>query len=207
MYAKYGKRALDIALAGTGAVILFVPILFIVLVIKLDSRGPVLFRQPRYGKDKKSFIVYKFRTMLIDAPANMPTNSFVQAGSYITRSGRVMRKLSIDELPQIINVLGGDMSIVGPRPVILDETQLIELREECGANSVKPGITGWAQVNGRDELDDIIKARMDGQYVANLGLLTDIKILLQTTWVIISAAGHIEGHESKQRTAAGEEVT
>jgi O-antigen biosynthesis protein WbqP len=132
--------------------------------------------------------------MRTDAPANIATNSFKNSTSYITSVGKILRKLSIDELPQIFNVLKGNMSIIGPRPVVLSEHGLTALREESGANGVKPGITGWAQVNGRDELDDIIKARMDGYYVANFGLKTDIKCLLKTVLVILSAAGHSETH-------------
>lgn len=146
--------------------------------------------------------------MSTDAPANMPTNSFTEAGSYITRFGKIMRKLSIDELPQIINVLRGEMSIVGPRPVVLTEKGLIRQRAKYRANSVKPGITGWAQVNGRDELDDIIKARMDGYYVENFGFVTDLKCLFKTFVVILTAAGHSEGHEqaenNKQLESTGE---
>lgn len=208
MYARYGKRTLDLVLASIGAIVIFIPMLFVALVIKLDSPGGVFFKQPRYGKDKKPFTVYKFRTMSTDAPANMPTNSFTEAGSYITRFGKIMRKLSIDELPQIINVLRGEMSIVGPRPVVLTEKGLIRQRAKYRANSVKPGITGWAQVNGRDELDDIIKARMDGYYVENFGFVTDLKCLFKTFVVILTAAGHSEGHEqaenNKQLESTGE---
>ncbi len=195
MYKRYGKRILDIVLASIGAIIIFIPMLFVALIIKLDSPGGVFFRQPRYGKDKKPFVVYKFRTMSTDAPSDMPTNSFTEAGSYITRFGRLMRKLSIDELPQIINVLKGEMSIVGPRPVVLTEKELIRQRAKYRANSVKPGITGWAQVNGRDELDYLQKAELDGWYVKNLSFKTDVKCILKTFYVALSLAGHSEGHE------------
>ena len=195
MYAKLVKPCLDRVVAATLLAILAVPLLLVAIWIKLDSHGPVIFKQPRFGKNKVTFMVYKFRTMATDTP-QVSTNTFKNAHAYITRSGKILRKLSIDELPQILNVLKGEMSLVGPRPVILSESRLIEMREEYNANSVKPGITGWAQVNGRDELDDIIKAQMDGHYVANFGFTTDIKILLKTVWVIISAAGHQEGHHS-----------
>lgn len=195
MYKRYGKRILDLVLASVGVIIIFVPMLFVALVIKLDSRGPVLFKQPRYGKDKKPFTVYKFRTMSTDAPADMPTNEFVHAGSYITRFGKIMRKLSIDELPQLVNVLRGEMSIVGPRPVVLTEKELIRQRAKYHANSVKPGITGWAQVNGRDELDYLQKAELDGWYVKNLSFKTDVKCIVKTFYVALSLAGHTEGHE------------
>lgn len=133
--------------------------------------------------------------MSTDAPSDMPTNSFTEAGSYITRFGRVMRKLSIDELPQIINVLKGEMSIVGPRPVVLTEKELIRQRAKYRANSVKPGITGWAQVNGRDELDYLQKAELDGWYVKNLSFKTDVKCMLRTFYVALARVGHTEGHE------------
>lgn len=195
MYERYGKRILDLALASVGAIIIFVPMLFVALVIKLDSKGPVFFRQLRYGKDKKPFTVYKFRTMTTDAPSDMPTNEFTESGSYITRFGKLLRKLSIDELPQIINVLRGEMSIVGPRPVVLTEKELIRQRAKYRANSVKPGITGWAQVNGRDELDYLQKAELDGWYVKHLSFATDMKCILKTFYVAFARVGHTEGHE------------
>lgn len=198
MYRKCGKRVLDLALSIIGAVVLFVPMIFVALAIKLDSQGPVFFRQPRYGKDKKPFTVYKFRTMSTNAPADVPTNSFKDAGIYITRLGRVMRKLSIDELPQIINVLRGEMSIVGPRPVVLKEKKLLQERAKNNALSFKPGITGWAQVNGRDELDDVIKAQFDGHYAENFGLAIDVKCIAKTFLVIFTASGHAEGHEQQE---------
>lgn len=195
MYATLAKPALDRCASLLLIILLATPLAIVALCILLDSRGPIFFRQRRYGRNRVPFTVYKFRTMYINAPKNIPTNSFKNANAYITRTGKIMRKLSIDELPQIINVLRGDMSIVGPRPVVLTETGLIELREQYGANGVKPGITGWAQVNGRDELSDIAKSRMDGYYIEKLGIATDVKCLLKTVWVIASAAGHAEGHE------------
>lgn len=203
MYAKYGKRIVDLVLASIGAIVLFLPLLIVAIIIKLDSTGPVFFKQPRYGKDKKPFTVYKFRTFTASASSDpatnsKATNSFRDSNAHITRAGKVLRKLSIDELPQIINVFRGEMSIVGPRPVVLAEKELIRERSKYRANSVKPGITGWAQVNGRDELDDIIKARMDGYYVENFGFITDLKCLLKTIVVIVTAAGHSEGHEQAE---------
>ncbi len=195
MYRKYGKRIGDVIIATIALIILGLPMLIIAIAVRLTSRGPVLFRQKRFGKNKRLFTVYKFRTMSIKAPKNMPTNSFSDAASYITPLGAILRKLSIDELPQIFNVLKGDMSIVGPRPVIKTETNLIKLRQKYNANSVKPGITGWAQVNGRDELDDDRKAAMDGQYVNKLSFLTDVKIIFKTAVVVILMAGQTEGSE------------
>lgn len=195
MYNKFGKRTLDIIIASFALIVFAIPMLVVALWVKFDSRGPALFRQPRFGKDLVPFTVYKFRTMTTDAPSDMPTNAFKNAGAHITRSGKIMRKLSLDELPQLFNVFSGDMSIVGPRPVVLKEMNLIDLREQVGANAVKPGITGWAQVNGRDELNDAIKSRMDGEYVRGLSFKMDFKCLLMTLWAVLSIKGHKEGHE------------
>lgn len=203
MYKRYGKRILDLTLASIGAIIIFAPMLFVALAIKLDSKGSIFFRQPRYGKGKKPFVVYKLRTLTARAsndPAtnSRATNSFRDSDAHITRVGKILRKLSIDELPQIINVLRGEMSIVGPRPVVLAEKELIRQRAKHRANSVKPGITGWAQVNGRDELDYLQKAELDGWYVKNLSFKTDVKCILKTFYVALSLDGHAEGHEREQ---------
>ena len=195
MYREYGKRIEDVSIALAALVILGLPMLLVAAAIRLTSKGPALFRQKRFGKDKKLFTVYKFRTMSTKAPKNMPTNSFTNADSYITPLGGVLRKLSIDELPQLLNVIKGDMSIVGPRPVIKTEKKLISLRQKYHANSVKPGITGWAQVNGRDDLDDQRKAEMDGEYVQQLSFLTDVKIMIKTIGAVLMMSGHTEGSE------------
>ena len=200
MYREYGKRIEDVSIALAALVILGLPMLLVAAAIRLTSKGPALFRQKRFGKDKKLFTVYKFRTMSTKAPKNMPTNSFTNADSYITPLGGVLRKLSIDELPQLLNVIKGDMSIVGPRPVIKTEKKLISLRQKYHANSVKPGITGWAQVNGRDDLDDQRKAEMDGEYVQRLSFLTDVKIMIKTIGAVLMMSGHTEGNE---RTVTG----
>ncbi len=195
MYREYGKRIEDVSIALAALVILGLPMLLVAAAIRLTSKGPALFRQKRFGKDKQLFTVYKFRTMSTKAPKNMPTNSFTNADSYITPLGGVLRKLSIDELPQLLNVIKGEMSIVGPRPVIKTEKKLINLRQKYHANSVKPGITGWAQVNGRDDLDDQRKAEMDGEYVQRLSFLTDIKIMIKTIGAVLMMSGHTEGNE------------
>lgn len=195
MYNTIGKRTLDIFIASFALIVFALPMAVVALWVKLDSRGPVFFKQLRFGKDQTPFTVYKFRTMSVDAPSNVATNSFKNAGSFITGSGKIMRKLSLDELPQLLNVLKGDMSIVGPRPVVLRETRLIELREQVDANSVKPGITGWAQVHGRDELSDALKSRMDGEYVRNFGLKMDVKCILLTAFAVLAIKGQREGHE------------
>jgi hypothetical protein len=200
MYREYGKRIEDVSIALAALVILGLPMLLVAAAIRLTSKGPALFRQKRFGKDKQLFTVYKFRTMSTKAPKNMPTNSFTNADSYITPLGGVLRKLSIDELPQLLNVIKGDMSIVGPRPVIKTEKKLISLRQKYHANSVKPGITGWAQVNGRDDLDDQRKAEMDGEYVQQLSFLTDVKIMIKTIGAVLMMSGHTEGNE---RTVTG----
>ena len=195
MYREYGKRIEDVSIALAALVILGLPMLLVAAAIRLTSKGPALFRQKRFGKDKQLFTVYKFRTMSTKAPKNMPTNSFTNADSYITPLGGVLRKLSIDELPQLLNVIKGEMSIVGPRPVIKTEKKLIRLRQKYHANSVKPGITGWAQVNGRDDLDDQRKAEMDGEYVQRLSFLTDVKIMIKTIGAVLMMSGHTEGSE------------
>lgn len=195
MYREYGKRIEDVSIALAALVILGLPMLLVAAAIRLTSKGPALFRQKRFGKDKQLFTVYKFRTMSTKAPKNMPTNSFTNADSYITPLGGVLRKLSIDELPQLLNVIKGEMSIVGPRPVIKTEKKLINLRQKYQANSVKPGITGWAQVNGRDDLDDQRKAEMDGEYVQRLSFLTDVKIMIKTIGAVLMMSGHTEGNE------------
>ena len=200
MYREYGKRIEDVSIALAALVILGLPMLLVAAAIRLTSKGPALFRQKRFGKDKQLFTVYKFRTMSTKAPKNMPTNSFTNADSYITPLGGVLRKLSIDELPQLLNVIKGEMSIVGPRPVIKTEKKLINLRQKYQANSVKTGITGWAQVNGRDDLDDQRKAEMDGEYVQQLSFLTDVKIMIKTIGAVLMMSGHTEGSE---RTVTG----
>ena len=174
----------------------------VALWVKLDSKGPILFKQARSGRNRVPFTVYKFRTMSTDAPSDAPTNEFKDAGSFITRSGKIMRKLSLDELPQLFNVITGDMSIVGPRPVVLKEKNLLKLRTAVGANAVKPGITGWAQVNGRDELSPGEKAELDGFYAERIGLWFDVKCIAWTAWTVISLDGNRDGHEVRSSDAS-----
>lgn len=195
MTYRYVKRIGDLIIASL-AILFLLPLFIITAIsIRLESPGPAFFRQKRYGKDKQPFTVYKFRSMSTQAPRNMPTNDFHDAHAYITRVGRIIRKLSIDELPQLFNVLQGHMSLVGPRPVVLTETNLIIERDKHGANAVQPGITGWAQVNGRDNLSDMDKARLDGYYVNRYGLRVDVACLVRTMWVVLAATGQSEGHE------------
>ena len=208
MYAKYFKRPIDIVGSLVALAILLVPLLLVALWIRLDSHGPALFRQKRYGQYKQPFTVYKFRSMTVSAPSDRATNDFHDSHAYITTVGKIVRKLSIDELPQLFNVLKGDMSLVGPRPVVLSEKRIIKLRDTYGANDVKPGITGWAQTNGRDELNDTAKAKMDGYYVKHLGFIMDVKCMIRTVVVIVFAHGHAEGHErvnkNNDKVVAGE---
>ena len=167
MYLKM-KRAADSFLSAMGLILLSPLFCVLVLFIKLDSRGPVLFRQKRIGLHKRPFYILKFRTMRTDTPKDMPTHLLENPDQYITRAGHFLRKTSLDELPQIINILLGDMSIIGPRPALWNQYDLIAERDKYGANDVLPGLTGWAQINGRDELEIPVKAALDGEYVAKL---------------------------------------
>lgn len=174
------KRAID-GLASAVALLLLAPLLlFIAARVKASSPGDVIFRQTRVGKDGRMFTIYKFRTMYETAPHMTPTHALKHAHRHTTRVGRRLRALGLDELPQLINVLKGDMSLVGPRPALPGQTDLLTLRESCGANSVRPGLTGWAQVNGRNEIPIAVKARLDGEYVASLGFAMDAKCVLLT---------------------------
>lgn len=202
MYQNYIKRLLDVTFASI-IFILALPIAVIVVIaIKLDDNGPIIFKHKRFGQHKKPFTIYKFRTMSVTAPPNSPTNSLLNAESHITSPGKFIRKLSLDELPQLVNVIKGDMSLVGPRPVILNEIDLIKERQKYNANSCKPGITGWAQVNGRDELRMKKKAKMDGEYVKKLGFLMDVKCVGMTIWAVLSVKGHKEGADDEEETSA-----
>ena len=190
------KRATDIVVAFLGVVILFPIFLIISIAIKLDSDGPIIFSQKRYGINKKHFKIYKFRTMNISAPKNVATRNVEDSHVHITKFGRILRKTSLDELPQLINILKGEMSIIGPRPVILEESDLIIERDKYGANSVKPGLTGWAQVNGRDKLDNKTKAIYDGEYVEKFGFVMDLKCFFKTIFLVFTKYGVIEGSEN-----------
>ncbi len=187
------KRVIDLLLALICLVLLSPVFLIVAVAIKVDSPGPVLFRQKRIGVDKTTFNMLKFRTMRIDAPRDTPTHLLANPEMYITRVGRVLRRTSLDELPQILNVISGSMSPVGPRPALWNQYDLIAERDKYGANGVRPGITGWAQINGRDELPIEVKARLDGEYVDRMSLWMDIKCLFGTIASVVKGAGVVEG--------------
>lgn len=193
MVYKVFKRLLDFLLALIALVILLIPILILIIWIKCDSRGPVVFKQKRVGKGKSYFNIYKFRTMSIDTPKDTPTHLLKNPEQYITRAGRFLRKTSLDELPQLINILKGDMAIVGPRPALWNQFDLIEERDKYGANDILPGLTGWAQINGRDELEINVKARLDGEYVEKMSLGMDIKCIVKTFKSVFLHEGVVEG--------------
>ena len=193
MYQKFGKRLLDVILSGCGIIILAPVYLIIAVAIKMDDPGPVFFRQKRVGIHKTHFQIMKFRTMKMETPRDMPTHLLENPEQYITRMGKFLRKSSLDELPQIFQIFTGDMSIIGPRPALWNQFDLIEERDKYGANDVRPGLTGWAQINGRDELPIDIKARLDGEYVANLSFLFDCKCFLGTITSVLKHDGVVEG--------------
>ena len=193
MYRSFFKRLLDIVLSFCGLVVLAVPMLFFAILIKLDSTGPVLFWQKRVGMHKETFMMPKFRSMYTETPAEMPTHLLNDPERWITPVGKVFRKLSIDELPQIWCILTGKMSIIGPRPALWNQFDLIAERDKYGANDVRPGLTGWAQINGRDELPIDVKARLDGEYVENLSFLFDCKCFFGTIISVLKSDGVVEG--------------
>ena len=193
MYRNCVKRGLAIVLSLVGLLTLGWLLILLSIAIKLDSPGPVLFRQKRVGLGKSHFYILKFRTMRIDTPGDMPTHLLVNPEQYITRVGRFLRKTSLDELPQLFNILAGHMAIVGPRPALWNQFDLIAERDKYGANDIRPGLTGWAQINGRDELEIDVKARYDGEYVQRMSLAFDIRCILGTVTAVLSRDGVVEG--------------
>lgn len=187
------KNFLDRLLAAIGLIVLSPVFLILVVAIKLDSKGPVLFKQKRVGIHKTYFYILKFRTMRIDTPKDTPTHLLQNPDQYITKVGKFLRRTSLDELPQILNILKGDMAIVGPRPALWNQYDLIAERDKYGANDVKPGLTGWAQINGRDELEIPVKARFDGEYVEKMGPLMDFRCFFATFISVLRADGVVEG--------------
>jgi O-antigen biosynthesis protein WbqP len=187
------KRIMDVILALIGMILLFPLLIFIYIIIKIDSKGSALFLQKRVGKGKRSFYILKFRTMRIDTPEEIPTHLLEDPEYYITRIGRILRRTSLDELPQLWNILLGHMSIVGPRPALWNQFDLIQERDKFGANDIRPGLTGLAQVSGRDELLIGEKARLDGEYVKRMSFLFDCRCIMWTFKIILNQEGFVEG--------------
>ena len=193
MYRKFFKRLIDLVLSFFALVILAVPMLVFALIIKLDSRGPVIFWQKRVGIHKETFMMPKFRSMYTETPAEMPTHLLNDPDRWITPVGKIYRKLSIDELPQIWSIFTGKMSIIGPRPALWNQYDLVAERDKYGANDVRPGLTGWAQINGRDELEIPVKAKLDGEYVEKMSFLFDCKCFFGTILAVLRRDGVVEG--------------
>ena len=205
MYNKIFKRVLDLLVSGLGILILSPILLVLIVVIKLDSPGPILFKQKRVGLHKKHFNILKFRTMRIDTPKDTPTHLLENPEQWITKVGGFLRKTSLDELPQIFNIFAGQMSIIGPRPALWNQYDLIEERDQYGANDILPGLTGWAQINGRDELEIPIKARLDGEYVEKMSLWFDIKCFFGTIASVLKSDGVVEGGTGQMEKENSEE--
>ena len=199
MYRKTVKRILDIVLSVVGIVVTGIPMLIISAIIKASSPGPVFFRQKRYGIGKSLFSILKFRTMRIETPRDVPTHLLDDPSRWITPIGAFLRKTSIDELPQLFNIIAGQMSVIGPRPALWNQGDLIAERERYGANDVLPGLTGWAQINGRDELEIEEKARLDGEYAKNISFLFDCKCFFGTVKSVLKHDGVVEGGTGAMR--------
>lgn len=187
------KRLIDLVLSVCGLIVLSPLLIAIVIAIKLDSKGPVIFKQKRVGKNKTYFNIWKFRTMSTDAPKDMPTHLLSSPDAYITKIGKFLRQTSLDELPQILQIVVGKMAIIGPRPALWNQYDLIEERDKYGANDITPGLTGWAQVNGRDELEIPVKAKLDGEYVEKMGFMMDCKCFIMTIFSVARHDGVVEG--------------
>ena len=199
------KRMIDFILSLTAIIILFPVLLILVIAIKAESRGPIFFKQKRVGIHKSHFMIYKFRTMRIDTPKDVPTHLLNNPDQYITKAGHFLRKTSLDELPQLINIVKGDMAIVGPRPALWNQYDLIAERDKYHANDILPGLTGWAQINGRDELEIPVKAKLDGEYVKKMSFLFDMRCLFGTVFSVLRSDGVVEGgtgtlHKEKKET-------
>lgn len=193
MYKNFFKRFIDIALSFIGIVVLAIPMFIVAIIIKLDSPGPVFFKQKRVGKDKKYFTIIKFRSMPVTAPHDTPTHQLENTEQLLSKFQRFERKMSLDELPQLFNILIGDMSIIGPRPALWNQEDLIAERDKYGANGVRPGLTGLAQISGRDELEIPVKARLDGEYIEKMSFLFDCKCFFGTITAVLKHDGVVEG--------------
>ena len=192
MYKHFFKRLIDIILSLIGGIVLLPVFLIIAIVIVIDDPGPVFFKQKRVGKNKKLFWLHKFRSMKVKTP-DIPTHLLTNPEQYITRVGKFLRKTSLDELPQVYDILFGKMSIIGPRPALWNQDDLIAERDKYGANDVKPGLTGWAQINGRDELEIPMKAKLDGEYVEKMSFGFDCKCFFGTITSVLKSDGVVEG--------------
>ena len=199
MYKKILKRLLDILLSTVGIIILAVPMGIISIAIKADSKGPVFFKQKRVGLNKEYFEILKFRTMRIDTPRDVPTHELSDPQKWITKVGKILRKTSLDELPQLFNIFKGEMSVIGPRPALWNQFDLIEERDKYNANSVRPGLTGLAQISGRDELEIPIKAKLDGEYVNKMSFIFDCKCFLKTIKSVLKSEGFVEGNTDENK--------
>ena len=211
MYKHFFKRLIDFFVSFIGFLVLLFPMLVIAIAIKCDSKGPVFFKQKRVGKNKKLFNILKFRTMRTDTPHDAPTHELSDPKKWITKVGGFLRKTSLDELPQIINIMLGQMSIIGPRPALWNQDDLIAERDKYGANDIKPGLTGWAQINGRDELEIPVKAALDGEYVKKMGFFFDIKCFFGTFISVLKHDGVVEGgtgtlNEQKKEEESADEA-
>lgn len=197
MYKNGLKRIMDFILSLVGIIVLSPLLLILVIAIKVDSKGPVIFTQKRVGKNKKLFSIYKFRTMKIDTPKEMPTHLLENPDFFITKVGKFLRKTSLDELPQLFNILKGDMAVIGPRPALWNQDDLVEERDKYGSNDIRPGLTGWAQINGRDELEIEHKAQLDGYYTEKESFMMDVKCFFGTIVSVFKSDGVIEGKVKK----------
>ena len=207
MYIKFFKRFIDIALSGIGLIVLAVPMAIVAIMINLEDPGQVIFKQKRIGLHKKYFNLYKFRSMKMDTPHDMPTHMLKNPQQYILKVGVFIRKTSIDELPQLWNIFTGDMSIIGPRPALWNQDDLIAERDKYGANDIKPGLTGWAQINGRDELEIPVKAKLDGEYAEKMSFGMDVKCFFGTIKSVLKSDGVIEGGTGEMKKKEEEKET
>lgn len=205
MYTHFFKRLIDIVLSFIGIIVLGIPMLIIAAVIKHEDPGPSLFKQKRIGKNKKYFMLLKFRSMKMSTPHDVPTHQLENPEQYLLKCGKTLRKLSLDELPQLFNILKGDMSIIGPRPALWNQDDLIAERDKYGANGVKPGLTGWAQINGRDELEIPIKAKLDGEYVEKQTFLFDCRCFFGTIGKVLKSDGVVEGGTGEMKKSVQEQ--
>lgn len=204
MYEKYIKRALGFFLSLIGIIIPSPILLIICLAIKIDSKGPIIFKQKRVGKNKKYFNIYKFRTMKSETPKEMPTHLLNNPDAFITKVGKFLRKTSLDELPQLFNILKGDMAVIGPRPALWNQYDLIAERDKYGVNEAQPGLTGLAQISGRDELEIPVKAQIDGKYTDNISFMMDLRCFVGTILSIVKSDGVVEGGTGTKKKADDE---